>query len=83
MGVLGFSGAAMPQMLASVEMLEYRKIYMVTLMMGTNNFSRNESRKMMRLPEKVNCILEELRIDLDPLVLIICTVTYNMMADQN
>ena len=83
MGVLGFSGAAMPQMLASVEMLEYRKIYMVTLMMGTNDFSRNESRKMMRLPEKVNCILEELRIDLDPLVLIICTVTYNMMADQN
>ena len=55
----------------------------VTLMMGTNDVSRGESWNMMRLPGKVSCILEELRIDLDPNVLTICTVLYNMMADQN
>ena len=37
----------------------------------------------MRLPEKKNCILEELRIYLDPSALTNCTVPYNMMADQN
>ena len=37
----------------------------------------------MRLQEKMSCILEELRIYLDPAVLTICTVPYNMMADQN
>ena len=73
----------MPQMLASLEMLELRKIYTVTLMMATNDVSRDEYRKMMRLPGKVNCILEVLRIYLDPLVLTICTVPYNMMPDQN
>ena len=82
-GVLSFSGAAMPQMLASLQMLEMGKIYTVTLMMGTNEVSRGESRKMMRLQDKVSCILEELRIYLEPAVLNICTVSYNMMADQN
>ena len=37
----------------------------------------------MRLPEKVNCIPEELRIYLVPSVLTICTVPYKTMSDQN
>ena len=82
-GILSFSGAAMPQILASLELLEMRKMYTVTLMMGTNDVSRGESSKMMRLHDKVSCILEELRIYLDPAVLTICTVPYNMMYDQN
>ena len=45
--------------------------------------SRGESRKMIRLQDKVSCILEELRIYLEPAVRTICTVPYNMMADQN
>ena len=48
-GILSLSDAAMHQMLASLKMLEMRKIYRVTLMMGTNKVSRGESRKMMRL----------------------------------
>ena len=36
----------------------------------------------MRLQEKMSCILEELRIYLDRAILTICTVPYNMMADQ-
>ena len=52
-------------------------------MMGTNDVSRGESRKMTRIQDKVSCILEELRIYLEPAVLIICTVPCNMMADQN
>ena len=48
-GVLSFSGAATPQMLASLEMLDMVKMYTVTLMMGTNDVSRGESRKVMRL----------------------------------
>ena len=82
-GVLSFSGAAMPQMLASLQMLEIGNIYTVTLMMGTNDVSRGESRKMMRLQDRVSCILEEISIYLEPAVLNICTVPYNMMADQN
>ena len=82
-GVLSFSVAAMPRMLASLQMLEMGKIYTVTLMMGTNDVSRGESRKMTRLQDKVSCILEELRIYLEPAILTICTVPYNMMADQN
>ena len=39
-GVLSFSGAATPQMLASLEMLDMVKMYTVTLMMGTNDVSR-------------------------------------------
>ena len=45
--------------------------------------SRGKSGKMMRLQDKVNCILEELRIYLDLAVLTICTVPYNMMSDKN
>ena len=82
-GVLSFSGAAMPQMLASLEMLEMGKVYTFTLMMGNNDVSRGESRKMMRLQEKMSCSLDELRVYLDPTVLTICRVPYNMMADQN
>ena len=58
-------------------------MYTVTLMMGTNDVSIGESRKMKRLQEKVSCILDELRVYLDPTVLTICTITHNMMADQN
>ena len=83
MGILSFSGAAMPQILASLEMLEMVKVCTFTLMMGTNDVSRGESWKMMRLQDKVKCILEELRIYLHPTVLTICTVLYSMMADQN
>ena len=82
-GILSFSGAARPQMLASLELLEMGKVYTVTLMMGTNDVSRGESRKMVRLQDKVSCILEELRVYLDLTVLTICTVPFNMMADQN
>ena len=70
-------------MLASLEMLEMVKMYTVTLTMGTNDVSRGESRKVMRLHEKMSCVLEELRIYLDPAILTICTVPYNMKADQH
>ena len=70
-GVLSFSGAATPQMLASLEMLELAKMYTVTLMMGTNDVSRGEPRKVMRLQEKMSCILEEWRIYQDPAILTI------------
>ena len=73
----------MPQMLASLQMLEMRKVYTVTLMMGTNDVSRGEARKMMRLQDEVSFILDELKIYLEPTILTICTVPYNMMADQN
>ena len=63
----------MPQMLASLEMLEMGKFYTITLMMGTNDVSRGESRKKMRFQDKVSCILEELRVYFDPAVLTICT----------
>ena len=38
-GVLSFSGAATPQILASLELLDMLKMYTVTLMMGTNDVS--------------------------------------------
>ena len=38
---------------------------------------------MTRLQDKVSCILEELRIYLEPAILTIRTVPYNMTADQN
>ena len=78
--VLCFTGAVTPQMLASLGMLDMVKLYTVTLMMGTNDVSRGESRKVMRLHEKMSCSLEELRIYLDPAILTICTVPYNMKA---
>ena len=45
--------------------------------------SRGESRKVMRLHDKTSCILEELRIQMDPVMLTVCTVPYNMKADQH
>ena len=81
-GVLSFSGAATPQMLASLEMVGMAKMYTVTLMMGTNDVSRGELRKVMRLHDKMTCIWEELRIQMDPAILTVCTIPYNMMADQ-
>ena len=77
------SRAATPQMLASLEMLDMVKMYTVTLMMGTNDVSRGESRKVMRLHEKMSCILQELRICFDPAKFTICTVPYNMNFDQH
>ena len=82
-GVLSFSGAATPQMLASLEMLGMARMYTVTLMMGTNDVSRGESRKVMRLHDKMSCILEELLHQMDPAILTICTTPYNMKADQH
>ena len=70
-------------MLVSLEMLDMTRIYTVTLMLGTNDVSRGEQRKVRKLQEKMSCILEELRIYLDPAILTICAVPYNMMADQN
>ena len=70
-------------MLASLEMLDMVKMYTVTLMMGTNDVSRGVSRKVMRLHEKMSCILEELRIHLDPAILTICTVPLNMKTDEH
>ena len=58
-------------------------MYTVTLMMGTNDVSRGESRKVMRLHDKMSCILEELRIQMDPAILKICTIPYNKKADQH
>ena len=82
-GVLSFSGAATPQILASLEMLGMARMYTVTLMMGTNDVSRGESRKVMRLHDKMSCILEELLIQMDPAILTVCTITYSMKADQH
>ena len=82
-GVLSFSGAATPQMLASLEILDMVKMYTVTLMMGTNDVSRGESRKLVRLHEKMSCILQELKVWFDPAILTICTVPYNMIFDQH
>ena len=82
-GILSFSGAATPQILASLEMLGMTTVYTVILMIGTNDVSRGETRKVMRLHDKLSCILEELRIQMDPAVLTICTVPYNMKFDQH
>ena len=82
-GILSFSGAATPQMLASLEMLGMARMYRVNLMMGTNDVSRGESRKVMRIHDKMSCILEEFRIQIDPAILTICTIPYNMKADQH
>ena len=82
-GILSFAGAATPQMLATLDMLGMTKVYTVTLMIGTNDVSRGEARKITRLHDKVSCLLEELRIQMDPILLTICTVPYNMMFDQH
>ena len=82
-GILSFSGAAMPRILASLEMLGMARVYTVTLMIGTNDVSRRESRKVMRLHDKMSCILEELRNQMIPPVLTVCTIPYNLKADQH
>ena len=38
---------------------------------------------MTRLHDKMSCILEELRIQMDPAILTVCTIPYNMKADQH
>ena len=55
----------------------------MTLMMGTNDVSRGESRKVMRLHDNMSCILEEVRIQMDPAILTVCTTHYNMKPDQH
>ena len=82
-GILSFAEAAMPQVLASLEMLVMARVYTVTLIIGTNDVSRGESRKVLRLHDKMSCILEELRIQMDPAILTVCTVPYNLKADQH
>ena len=82
-GILSFSGAATPQILASLEMLGMARVYTVTLMIGTNDVSKGESRKVMRLHDKMSCILEELRIQTDPAIFTVCTIPYYMKADQH
>ena len=82
-GIFSFAGAVMPQILASLEMLGMARVHTVTLMIGTNDVSRGESRKVMRLHDKMSCILEELRIQMDPAILTVCTITYNIKADQH
>ena len=81
-GILSFAGAATPQMLATLEMLGMARVYTVTLMIGTNDVSRGECRKIMTLHDKMSRILEELRIQMDPAILTVCTIPYNMKADQ-
>ena len=70
-------------MLASLEMVGMAKMYTVTVMFWTNDVSRGELRKVMRLHDKMSCIMEELRIQMDPAILTVCTIPYNMMADQH
>ena len=43
---MSFAGAATPQILATLEMLGMTKVYTVTLMIGTNDVSRGEPRKV-------------------------------------
>ena len=82
-GILSFAGAATPQILATLEMIGTARVYTVTLMVGTNDVSRGEARKVTRLHDKMSCILEELRIKMDPVLLTVCTIPYNMKADQH
>ena len=82
-GILSFAGAATPQILATLEILGMTKVYTVTLMIGTNDVSRGEARKITRLHDKMSCLLEELRIQMDPILLTVCTLPYNMKFDQH
>ena len=82
-GILSFAGAASPQILATLDMLGMTKVYTVTLMIGTNDGSRGEPRKVTRLHDKMCCLLQELRVQMDPILLTICTVPYNMRFDQH
>ena len=82
-GILSFAGAATPQILATLEMLGMARVYTVTLMIGTNDVSRGEARKVTRLHDKMSCLLKELRIQMDPILLTVCTIPYNMKFDQH
>ena len=82
-GILSFDGAATPQMLATLEMLGMARVYTVSLMVGTNDVSMGEARKVTSLHDKTSCILEELRIQMDPAILTVCAIPYNMKADQH
>ena len=82
-GILSFAGAVTPQILPTLEMLGIARVYTVTLMVVTNDVSRGEARKLTRLDDKMSCIFEELRIQMDPVLLTVCTVPYNMKADQH
>ena len=70
-------------MLATLEMQGMTRVNTVTLMIGTNDVSRGESRKVMKLHDKMSCILEELRIQMNPAILTVCTIPYKMKADQH
>ena len=70
-------------MLATLEMLGMARVYTMTLMIGTNDVSRGEARKVARLHDKMSCNLEELRIQMDPAIPTVCTIPYNMKADQH
>ena len=70
-------------MVATLEMLGMARVCTVTLMVGTNDVSRGEARKVTRLHDKMSCILEELWIQMDPAILTVCTIPYNMKADQH
>ena len=63
-------------------MLAVGKIHTFTIMMGRNDVSRGESRKMTQLPEKLGCLLREVEICLDPKILKICTMPYNLQFDD-
>ena len=71
----------MPQMLASLEVFELKKLHTVAVMMGTNDFSRGRSRKLTTLPEKLSCPLQEATVYLNSTILMICMMSYNMMPD--
>ena len=70
-------------MLATLEMLGMARVCTVTLMVGTTDVSRGEARKVTRLHDKMSCILEELRIQMDPAILTVCTIPYKLKADQH
>ena len=53
------------------------------MMMGLNDISRGEFRKMIQLPFKVSCLLQEVRIYLNPTVLTICTLQFIMLLNDN
>ena len=55
----------------------------VTTMMGTNDVSKGESRKMMMLSEKVSCLLQDARIYLHPTILTSCRMPHKMMQVAN
>ena len=71
----------MPQMLASLEMLEMRKINTATMMSGTNDVSRGEENdETAREGELYSRESENL---LGPTLLTVCTVPYNTMQQEN